>query len=278
MAMPTLESEFEYESESEYESEYNFGGQGEAEGEYEAEQFFNQLANLTNSPALQKLAQQLARAIIVQEGGKQSEYEFESEGEFEGEAEWESEYEFESEFEGEGEFKSGRGGRGYADAVMEHMAHAASQAESEQEAAEYFLPLIGLAAAKLLPLAAKALPLAGKLLPKAAKFLPRVFSNVNRVMPNLTRGVNQMGRMLYRNPQTRPLVRTMPTIVNRTVGSIAQQAARGGPVSPQQAMQTLARQTTRVLSNPKQCVAAYRRSRKLDGRFHHYYITINLPR
>jgi hypothetical protein len=246
-ALPELEGEYEYEGEVQ--------GEHEGEGEYEAEQFFGQLARLAQSPLLRRVAQAAAQAALQGLG------EHEYEGEFEGEGEGEFEY--------EGEYEAGPG-RAYTDAMMEHMAHAAAEAANEHEAAEHFLPLIGLAAAKLLPLAAKAIPL-------AAKALPKIMSTVSRVSPNLTRGVTQMGRMLYRNPQTRPLVRVMPTVVRRTVGTIAQQAAQGQQVTPQQATRILARQANRVLRDPKRCVHAYRRSRKLDQGLHRQII-INIPR
>src|SRR5437588_12270278 len=70
----------------------------------------------------------------------ESEYESESElGEFEMESEL-GEFESESEFEHEHELNPIR--RVYPDALMEHMAHAAAEAENEHEAAEQFLPLI----------------------------------------------------------------------------------------------------------------------------------------
>ena len=89
-----------------------------------------------------------------------------------------------------------------------------------------------------------------------------------RAAPQLIRGVARVTRTLRRNPATRPLVRTMPTIVRRTTANLARRVARGQPVTPQVAVRTLARQTARVLSNPQQCVHAYQRSRALDRRYH----------
>jgi hypothetical protein len=145
--------------------------------------------------------------------------------------------------------------------MMEHLAHQAMQAETEAEAGEAFLPLIPLVAAKLLPLAAKALPL-------AAKALPKIMSTVNKVAPHLMRGVSRVARTLFRNPRTRPLLRSVPSIVQRTVGTIARQAARGQSISPQAAVRTLARQTAGFLRSPQRNVQALRRSRALDRQFH----------
>jgi hypothetical protein len=147
------------------------------------------------------------------------------------------------------------------DAMMEHLAHVAAEAESEQEAAEGFLPLIPLVASKLLPLAAKAIP-------AVAKALPKISNVVSRVTPQLTRGVSNITRGLFRNPRTRPLVRAVPSIARRTVTSIARQAAAGRPVTPQVAQRTLTQQTRSVLADPRQAVQVLRRSRRLDLQAH----------
>src|SRR5215471_5897083 len=74
----------------------------------------------------------------------------------------------------------------YPDAIMEHMAHEAQEAESEQEVAEGFLPLIPMLAAKVLPLAAKVLPKIG------AKLLPKLGNVISKVTPRLMRGVSNV--------------------------------------------------------------------------------------
>src|SRR5215472_14309312 len=87
-----------------------------------------------------------------------------------GEGEGEEELEDEGEVEGEEEISPIR--KIYPDAMMEHLGQLASEAETEDEAAEHFLPLVGLAASKLLPMAAKALaPHVMKKLPKVARAL-----------------------------------------------------------------------------------------------------------
>jgi hypothetical protein len=147
------------------------------------------------------------------------------------------------------------------DAMMEHLAHVAAEAESEQEAAEGFLPLIPLVAAKLLPLAAKALP-------SVARALPRISRVVSRVTPQLSRGVTHITRGLFRNPQTRHMLHAVPSIARRTVTTIARQAAAGRPVTPQLAQRTLVRQARSVLANPTQTAQVVRRSRRLDQHAH----------
>jgi hypothetical protein len=167
--------------------------------------------------------------------------------------------EWEQEQEIQGELNPVR--RIYPDAVMEHLAHEAIQAETEQEAAEHFLPLIGLAASKLLPLAAKALPM-------AAKALPKISSVFSKVAPNLSKGVSQVSRTLFRNPRTRPLLRTMPTIAKRTMASVARQAASGANVTPQSAVRTLRQQTAAMLRNRPACSHAIQQSRAVDRQLH----------
>lgn len=255
------EYEGEYEGEFEYELQHELEGEGEGEheheheGEHEAEQFFGSLAKLAGralrSPALRKIALQAAKAALGEH-----EHEGEGEGEFEA-----------HEHEGEGELSPIR--RAYPDAMLEHMAHMASMAETEHEAAEHMLPLIPIVASKLAPLAARVAPKVGaRGVQLVARVAPRIVGNVMRVAPNLTRGVGQITRVLHRNPATRPLLRVIPTIARRTTAQIARQVARGRPITPRGAVRILAQQTARTLCRPGQCVRAYRRGRALDRRLH----------
>ena len=210
------------------------------------------------------------------EGEFELEGEFEGEGEFEaaGEGEFESENEFESEFEneGEGEFEFETEFEGpnpvnrvYPDAMMEHMGLAAMEAETESEAAEHFLPLIPMVASKLLPMAAKALP------GIARKVLPRVAKVVSRATPTLTRGVTAITKKLHANPQTRHLVRTIPSTARRAVATVAKHAAKGHHVTPRHAVKILARENRRVLGNPRIRHAVLRRAGAMDRKLHHLH-------
>ena len=231
--MSTLAYELELEGEGEFEAEAV--GELETGGQAESEEFFRRLAGLAaqaaRSPALQRIGQAAARSALGGLAGQ---------GELEGELEWEDEYEY------EGEEEANPIRRVYPDALMEHLGHAASQTQSEAEA-EAFV---------------------GALIPLAARVVPRVAPAVMRAAPQLIRGVARVTRTLRRNPATRPLVRAVPTIVRRTTASLARRAARGQAVTPRTAVRTLAGQTARVLSDPQQCVHAYRRSRALDRRYH----------
>ena len=129
---------------------------------------------------------------------------------------------------------------------MAHLGNSAASAESEDEA-EAFI---------------------GALIPLAAQLIPRIAPAVMRAAPQLIRGISNVTQRLRNNPATQQLVRTLPTVARNTVGSLARQAARGRPITPQTAVRTLAQQTSRVLSNPRQATQAYRRNRALDRQYH----------
>jgi len=203
-------------------------------------------------------------------------HEFEFESEFEGLGGLGSHefHELESEFEGEDELKFEAEGefeyedeispvrKIYSDAMMEHLAHLAAESESEEEAAEHFLPLIGLAAKKLLPVVAKAVA------PKLRAALPRIARAVTRVEPQLTKGISRIARGLYRKPGMRRLLHAVPSIARRTVSTIARQAAHGTQVTPGSAARTLASQARMVLLRPRHRRLALRRSHVMDNRLH----------
>ena len=253
------EGELELELEGEFEHEHEFAHEHEHEAheheheheahehEHEAEQFFGRLARVARRaqrvPSLRRLGIEAARKVMA------------ADGYFEGEGEGEGEFEGEGELELEGEINPVR--KVYLDAMMEHMGHAAAQAETEHEAAEAFLPLI--------PLAMKALPIVGKLAMKAA---PKLIKGAMKVMPRMTRGVTQIARTLHRNPQTRQLLRVVPQVARRATTIVGRNLAAGRPVSPAQATRVLARQAARVIGNPRAAVSAYQRSRSLDRRHH----------
>lgn len=193
----------------------------------------------------------------------ESELELESEGEFESESESELEFEGEGEFEfeTEAEFEN-PARRVYADAMMEHLGHVAAEAETEQEAAEQLLPLVGLAAKKLVPMVAKAVA------PSLKRALPHMAKAITRVEPRLTHGITRIAKVLYRNPQTRALLKTVPAIARRTVYSVARRAAQGTPISAKGALRTLATQARHVLLHPHHRRHALRRSTVLDNHLH----------
>jgi len=187
-----------------------------------------------------------------------------------GEFEIEHEFELEASPEQQAQFA----------AMMEHEGHAAAEAANEQEAAEHFLPLIGLAAKlvvpKLVGFAAKKLggmaakKIGGRLVSQAGRQLLRRIGprQIRRVTPQLTRGIANVTRTLFRNRTTRPLIHAVPRIARTTVARLGRQIARGRRITPQQAVRTLAQQTLRTINNPRALAQTYRRSLMLDRRYH----------
>src|SRR5260370_18982183 len=179
--------------------------------------------------------------------------------------EGEGEGEYESAFESEAEEEISPIRKIYPDAMMEHLGQLAAEAETEDEAAEHFLPLVGMAASKLLPVVANAVaPLAKKALPKSARA-------VTRATPQLTRGIGKVAKTLHRNPQTRHLLKTVPAIPRPTVGAIARQAAHRRHITPRTAVRTLARQARHGLGHPQHRRHALRHHNRLERRFHPGY-------
>jgi len=174
----------------------------------------------------------------------EAEYEDEWEGEYEDE--WEGEYEDEWEGEYEDEAMANPLRRVYPDAMMEHLGHAASEAETEAEA-EAFV---------------------GALVPLAAGLARHAAPHVAKATPHLVRGLSNVTHTLRRKPTTRPLVQTIPTIAARTSRSLARQVARGHPVTPRRAIRTLAGQTAAVLRDPRTRHRVVRHARALDRNYH----------
>jgi hypothetical protein len=170
----------------------------------------------------------------------------EGEGEFELEDEFEYEDEWEGEFEDESERMANPLRRVYPDAMMEHLGHAAAEAETEAEA-EAFV---------------------GALVPLAARMVRAAAPHVARSTPHLVRGLSTVARTLRRNPTTRQLVRVLPTVASRTTHSLARHAAHGHPITPRRAVHTLARQTAAALSDPRARHHIVRRARAADRRYH----------
>jgi len=222
----------------------------ESEGMYEAEAFYENVATAAEQGRtyrpLALLAMKAARAALSQGGRPDPE----GEAEAEQMAAWESEGSYREAFNPHEAAP--------AAALMEHLGHAAAEAESNGESFAFLAPL--------LPLAAKALPLLAKsVLPK---LLPKVSQVFTKVAPKLFQGLKGVARTLRSNPAGKQLVRTLPRVMQRTVSDIARQTAAGQTVTPQRAVQTLARQTAQVLGNPRTVVQCVRRAATVDRNFH----------
>jgi hypothetical protein len=237
--------------------ELGAGYQSELEGDFESQQFFGALANLARRGAGWVTApsspqRQLARSVARQalNRGLPALGQL-VDGRFGGAANGAAGATlagYEAEFEAELEISPIR--RIYPDAMLEHLGHAAAETHSEAEAEA----------------------LAGAMIPLAVTGIPRAAAPMlMRATPGLVSGLSGVVHGLRRSPATRPLVRVLPAIVRSTAASIARQASRGMPVTPQAALRALAQQTFRMLGSPQQSARAFRRSRALDGLFHRSY-------
>ncbi|MFN8490548.1 MAG: hypothetical protein U0350_23365 [Caldilineaceae bacterium] len=261
---------YEYELEALPELEWEY------EGEYEdeAEAFFGRLANLAQraaqSPALRRIGLTAARmalrglsdasgAVGGRLGGQQGgalgrQFGAQAGHYLDGLL---PQHEYEGEFEGEyeDEYEANPIARIYPDVLMEHLGHAAAEAESEAEA-EAFI---------------------GALIPLAVRLIPQAAPTIMQAAPGLVRGLANTARTLRSSPTTRPLLRTLPTVVSRTAASIARQTAQGRRVTPDKAVRTLAQQTAQVISSPQQATHAYQRSAQLDRQYHRASKTPSTP-
>jgi hypothetical protein len=86
--------------------------------------------------------------------------------------------------------------------------------------------------------------------------LSRAPMSVQRVSPVLVRRTAHLARVLRKNPQTKPFMKTLPTIAKRTVATLSKKAAKGKPITPRTAVRTMAKHTVRVMGNPKRAATA----------------------
>ncbi|MEM6433602.1 MAG: hypothetical protein AAF773_07080 [Cyanobacteria bacterium P01_D01_bin.115] len=206
--------------------EMEFGLDGEFELDFETDYEADGEAFL---PALASLLPTVAPVAINALSSLMKEAEME--GDFE-----DLEYE---DFEYEAEWETGPKTKKADIVLMNHLANAAADSESEAEAEAF----IG----ALTSLAAKAAPMVAK------------------VAPTLIKGAARVGRQLLSSPTTKQLVRTLPTIAEGTVQTLARQAAQGRPVDSQTAVRALAHNTSQVLRSPRRTASAIRRSRYPRG-------------
>jgi len=224
-----------------YEDEWE---QGAHEDEDEAEEFFGALASLASralsNPTLRRVGLGAARAALQAGGRALSDSTGGASNQISGMLQGLLP---QSEMEGEDERFVDPFRRVYPNRpLMEHIGHVAAETEDEDEAEA----LVG----SLVPLAARAAPA------------------LARATPHLARAMSTVSRQLRASPSTRPLVRALPSILQRTAATVNRQAAAGHRITPTRALHTLARQTARTLGNPRQLVTDYRRSQRLEQRHH----------
>jgi hypothetical protein len=278
-----LESEFEQELESEGEgflgdvvggllgegelmAESEFEGEGESEGflgdvvggllgesELEGEQFFGNVFKKI-APFLKKVAKVAApmvgTAILGPAGGMLGKLAANALGEGEFESEFEFESELESEFELEGEAES----EGEAEAESEIATHPATEHEALAEMmAEAASNASGEGEAEAMAGAAVVMVLS-----------PRDRRALSALLPDLLRGTAVLTRILRRHPRMRPLVKTVPGIMRRSVRNLKRRAAAGRPITRRAAARTTAREVRRVLGSPRLVRASLTRNRRMS--------------
>jgi len=124
--------------------------------------------------------------------------------------------------------------------LMEQIAHEASVVATEAEAEA----LVG----SLVPLAVRSARTGAPVFRAAA--------------PALARASGRLAGALRGSPATRPLVRTLPTILRRTRSVLMRRASQGTPITPRVAVRAMADQTYRVIGNPVICIRIIMRGRR----------------
>ena len=93
---------------------------------------------------------------------------------------------------------------------------------------------------------------------------------MGRNVPPLNRAVANVTRTLWRNRTTRPLLHAIPHATRRTMVQIGRRAALGRPLTPRAGVRLFARNTARYIANPRLLSNVYRRSVRLDSRYHRH--------
>jgi hypothetical protein len=255
MAMRAGDLEEEYEGEEEGEEFLGALGsiakgllgeeEGEVELEDEGEEFFGKIARGIGryakraAPLLKRVAKIAAPMVGTAIGGPfgailgQAASSALGEEEYEGEEEWEAEDEMESEAEMEQEIAQPES---ESEAEAEYLASLACKAHSEAEAEA----MIGASTAAVLS--------------------RRDRRALLKVLPHMVRGTAILTRVLRKSPDTRPAIRAVPTIVRISGSQLARRAARGRPITRKSAARVMARNTRRILGNPRLCTAAMKRN------------------
>lgn len=136
--------------------------------------------------------------------------------------------EMEAELESEGALTPEE--RLQVDSYLEDLGHAAANAQTEAEAEA----------------------LVGAMVPLASELLPRVKPVMMESSPAMVAGLGAATRLLYGDRRTRPLIRTLPTILHHTAAVLNRDKINGQQPTPTRAVKVLADQAARVVSSPKQ--------------------------
>lgn len=85
----------------------------------------------------------------------------------------------------------------------------------------------------------------------------------SKATPLVKKGIKAVGKALASSPQSRKVLRTLPTMTAKTGVSLARQAQAGKPVNRQRIAGTMARHTASTIAKPQQLARAMQRNRQL---------------
>ena len=90
---------------------------------------------------------------------------------------------------------------------------------------------------------------------------------VKAVVPVLARASGDIARQLAasRDPRVKTLLRTIPTINNKTIATLTAKSRRGRPVTPRAAVRVMRTQANRVLTNPQRLSTALSNNARKRG-------------
>lgn len=100
--------------------------------------------------------------------------------------------------------------------------------------------------------------LIGSMIPLSAQLFPRAKPMMLKSSPAMTAGLKAATQLLHRDPRTRPLLKTMPTVLGRTAAVLNQASLRGHKPSTKSVVKVLANQAAKVMSDPRQARRALR--------------------
>jgi hypothetical protein len=86
------------------------------------------------------------------------------------------------------------------------------------------------------------------------------WSELRDIHATLVRAAAALAHLLYQNPQTKPVIGVIPSIVRGTAYTVGQLRANGQPVTPRTVSKIIARRTYRTLGNPNLLATALARN------------------
>ncbi|MEL6382282.1 MAG: hypothetical protein AAFQ89_07380, partial [Cyanobacteria bacterium J06626_18] len=114
---------------------------------------------------------------------------------------------------------------------------------------------------------AEAEALVGAMVPLAAQLIPRVKPLMMASSPAILAGLGAATKLLHRNPKTRPLLRTMPTVLHHTAAVLNRDRINGRRPTPKRVVKVLADQAAKVIASPDETRRALQHAQEMS---HHH--------